>query len=211
MVDIFSEGDGFGIELDGGAVDSADDLYSGNRINVAGYYHVTATASAIRREEGKLPQVQIDMLVLDGTDEEKNRAESQIGKNYTHYIYLAKWADKEKTDTAPLEEAAQKGIRAFAYAFGLIGEADLSRANVRIPFHMIDGRQAIVRIQKQSDYTDRDGEKRTGGYKMSWNNDAWPVTHEKVKDIAKDPSALAMLHTAGVAGGGGAATDIEDI
>ena len=220
MVDIFEQGEGFGIELDGGAVENADDLYAGNRVNQAGYYHVTANGSDIKRPEGKLPQIAIDMQILDGTDEEtRARAEAQIGKSYTHYIYLAKWkrrpgtnGDDDLGETEPLEDAAQKGIRALAYAFGLLSEADLTTPNVRVPFHMIGGRQAIIRIQKQKDY-ESGGEKRSGGYKMSWNNDAWPVLHEKVKDVHKDPSALAMLQTAGVgAGGNGAASpDIDDI
>ena len=93
----------------------------------------------------------------------------------------------------PLDDRAQKGIRAFAYAFGLIADADLAKKGVTIPFHMIEGRQAVVKIQRENDWTDGKGQTQKGGLKVRFNNDTWPVSHDAVKDVHKNREALALL------------------
>lgn len=213
MSDIFSEGDGtLAINLDGGQVESADEFYSGNRVSKEGYYHVDATGASVHREEGKLPVLQIDLHVLDGSDFDGNQLTDQVDRTITHRIFLAGWTDKAKTEQAPLDDKRQKGIRAFAYAFGLISDADLGKANVAVPFHLIAGRQAVVKVQREKDWTDANGQQQKGGLKISWNNDAWPVDHERVKDVHKNREALSLLVGAG-AGGGGIASDddLQDI
>lgn len=208
MSDFFD--DSLTVNLDGGQVESPDEFYSGNRVSKEGMYHVTATGASLHKDDGKLPTLQIDLMVLDGTDADGGRLEDQIEKSITHRIFLARWTDKAKTEQGPLEDKQQKGIRAFAYAFGLVSEADLGKANVAIPFHLIEGRQAVVKVSREKDWTDSDGTSRKGGLKVSWNNDAWPVSHERVKDVHKSREALALLVGAGV-GGVASDDDLNDI
>lgn len=191
--------DGLNINLDGGQVESVDDLYSGNRVTKEGHYHVTATGASRHADEGKLPVLQIDLMVLDGTDFSGKQLTDQVEKSITHRIFLAGWTDKAKTEQAPLDDKKMKGIRAFAYAFGLISEADLAKSNVAIPFHLIEGRQAVVKVKQEDEWTDDKGKKQKGGLKIAWNNDAWPVGHERVKDVHKSREALSLLVGAGVA------------
>ena len=209
MSDFFD--DGMNVNLDGGQVESPDEFYSGNRVSKEGMYHVTATGVSVHREEGKLPTLQVELMVLDGTDADGARLTDQVEKSITHRIFLARWTDKAKTEQGPLEDKQQKGIRAFAYAFGLISESDLGKTNVSVPFQMIEGRQAVVKVSREKDWTDDKGETRKGGLKISWNNDAWPVNHERVKDIHKSREALSLLVGAGVGGGGASDDDLNDI
>lgn len=208
MSDFFD--DNLNINLDGGQVDSPDEFYSGNRVTKEGMYHVTATGASLHKDEGKVPTLQVDMLTLDGTDADGNQLVDQAEKSITHRIFLARWTDKAKTEQGPLEDKQQKGIRAFAYAFGLISEADLGKKDIQIPFHLIEGRQAVVKVSREKDWVDDKGETRTGGLKISWNNDAWPIGHERVKDVHKSREALSMLvGTTGGSSGGG--SDLDDI
>lgn len=204
MADIFTEHDGMiSVALDGGQVESPDEFYSGNRVSKEGLYHVSATRIQVHKadeDKKKLPTLEIDLVVLDGTDADGNRLEDQIEKIITHRIFLAKWEDKESGVMKALDDKAQKGVRAFAYAFGLISEADLGKA-VKVPFHLIEGRQAVVKVKRESEWTDDSGNKRQGSLKIAWNNDCWPVTHERVKDVHKNREALALLVGAGAVGG----------
>lgn len=208
MSDFFE--DDLNVKLDGGQVESADDLYSGNRVTKEGYYHVTCTGISKEAKEGKLPTLKIDLMVLDGTDFDGKQLVDQHEKSLTHRIFLAGWTDKAKTEQAPLDDKKMKGIRAFAYAFGLIPEADLVKSNVAVPFQLIEGRQAVVKVQREDEWTDDKGHSQKGGLKISWNNDAWPVGHDRVKDVHKNREALSLLVGAGAAAGGGD-SDLDDI
>lgn len=212
--DVYAENDAITFELDGGAVESQDELYSGNRVTKPGYYHVhAADIEHIKFDEEKkvLPHLSIDLVVLDGTGEDGKQITDQNDKAITHRIYLANWEDKAGGVTKPLDEKAQKGVRAFAYAFGLITDQQLAEANVKIPFHLIKGRQAVVKVQQEKDW-EKDGKTMKGGLKVSWNNDAWPVTHERVKDVHKNREALSLLGVSGNGSAGGASnSDLADI
>jgi hypothetical protein len=208
--DIFTEHDGMiAVNLDGGEVESPDEFYAGNRVTKEGHYHVNATDCTLSREDGKLPTLKIDLQILDGTDPNGKRLEDQIDKLIVHRIFLARWEDKANGIEKPLDDRAQKGIRAFAFAFGLIAESDLSKKNVNIPFHMIVGRQAIVKVQREADWEDKDGKPQKGSLKISWNNDAWPVHHDFVKDVHKNREALALIANAG--DGVGAVASDDDL
>lgn len=203
--------DGLAMTLDGGQVESADDLYAANRVTKEGYYHVTATGASGHSEDGKLPTFNFDLMTLDGTDFDGNQLLDQIEKLISHRIYRKRWTDKAKTEQGPLEDKEQKRIRAFAYAFGLISEADLANPNVVVHFDMIEGRQAIVKVTRDKDWTDSDGRLRKGNLKIAWNSDAWPVNHERVKDVHKNREALALLAGVGVATGAASDADLNDI
>jgi hypothetical protein len=213
--DVFAEQEAITFDLDGGAVESADEFYSGNRVSKEGYFHFACDGIERKQEDGKLDHLQIDLRVLDGNDNDGKRLEDQKDKTLVHRLFLEKWADKASGEKGPLEEKALKGLRAFAYAFGLISEEQLAQPNVRIPFHMIVGRQAVGKVQREDDWVDDDGKSRKGGLKVSWNNDFWPVTHERVKDVFKDREALSLLGFsgggAGGSGGGVADSDLADI
>lgn len=217
MTDIFTEHDGMvDISLSGGEVESADEFYSGNRVTKEGFYHVNGTGLTLHKfdaEKKKLPMVEIDLQVLDGSDLEGNQLTEQKDKVINHRIYLAGWEDKLNGVTKPLDDRQQKAIRAFAYAFGLISEADLGKKDVKIPFHLIDGRQAVVKVTREKEWEDDKGNMQKGGLKIAWNNDAWPVTHDRVKDVHKDREALALIVGMSDAGGGasGGGSDLDDI
>lgn len=217
MADIFTEHDGMvDVTLSGGEVESPDEFYSGNRVSKEGYFHVNGTGLTLNKfdaDKKKLPSVDIDLQVLDGSDFEGNQLADQKDKVINHRIYLAGWEDKENGVTKPLDDRQQKGIRAFAYAFGLISETDLGKKDVKIPFHLIDGRQAVVKVKRDDDWNDAQGNVKKGSLKISWNNDAWPVTHERVKDVHKDREALSLIvgMDAGGGGGAGGGSDLDDI
>lgn len=193
MDDIFSD-DGFGLNLTIDTTDvTTDSMYSGAGVNKAGYYHVTASGVEVFKEEGKLPYVKVDLKVEEGDNKD------QINKMIYHKIYVKKWADKEKTELAPLEKKQMEGIAKFAYAFGLITDEQLGNPKTNIPLHLIDGHQAIVEVRQDNDWTDSEGTQRKGGFKIPFNN-AWPVHHDRVRDVPKNLEILSMAVNA-VAGG----------
>ncbi len=206
MSDFFD--DSLNINLDGGAVETPDDLYAGNRVTKPGLYHVAATSVKLVQDEGKLPCLQIELAILDGTDDKGARLADQIEKGITHRMYLRRWTDKAKTEQGPLEEKQVKGQRAWWFGFGLITEADLAKPNVNVNAGLIEGRQAVVKVQKEKDWKDANDVVQEGGLKISWNNDCWPVTHPYVKDVHKNREALALL--VGV-GAGANDADLNDI
>ena len=121
----------------------------------------------------------------------------------------AGWRPFDPTDEK--DKKSLDGINTFAYAFGLLGKGDLGKSNVKIPFHQIEGAQAVVRVQQDDDWKDDEGKEHKGGFKILWNNDAWPVSHERVRDVPKDPEALlAMGGIDGGASGGGGAPAVDD-
>lgn len=214
--DVYAEQEVITFDLDGGAVESPDEFYSGNRVSREGYFHFACDGIERKQEEGKLDHLQIDLRVLDGNDMDGKRLEDQIDKTLVHRLYLERWVSKPTKDDpvgekGPLEEKALKGLRAFAYAFGLISEEQLAQPNVRIPFHQIAGRQAVGKVQREDDWADSDGNQKKGQLKVSWNNDFWPVNHERVKDVSKDREALALLGITGGASGGATDSDLADI
>jgi hypothetical protein len=198
VTDMVFGSDGFDVEIGGGAVETANDLYAGNRITKAGFYHVVCEGVEMKKgDDETLQHLIVNLQVLDGSDvDDKAQLRDQIGKKLQHRLYFEGWEynDGEKVGKKPIEDKAWTGIRTFSYAFGLITEAELKQAKPRINFRAIEGRQAVVKVTKQKDYEDRKtGNTMAGGYKISWNNDAWPVTHPKVKDVHKDREHLALL------------------
>ena len=195
----------------------ADSMHSGGAVSKAGYYHVVVDGIEKVEKEGKLPHLLVSMTILAGTED------SQIDKRLYHRIFLAKWQERPDDVNltpgimAPYDPADEKdrkrldGINAFAYAFGLLTDEDLGREKVKIPFHMIEGRQAVVKVQQDSDWTDSKGNKRAGGFKILWNNDAWPIGHSEVSDVPKDPEALAMIGGTDPGTAAGGAADYSDI
>jgi hypothetical protein len=197
-----------------------DSLYSGAMVSKEGYYHVNCVAieKVDKTSEGKTPHLKIDLQIVAGDHED------QRDKLIYHRLFLARAqrdVDGTVTGFNPFDPADEKdkkaldGINTFAFAFGVIGTADLGKNKVAIPFGMINGAQAVVRVQKDDDWTDKEGNKKAGGLKILWNNDAWPVGHERVKDVPKDPEALLAMGGIGGSSGGGngqaAADDFSDL
>lgn len=196
---------------------NAESAHQGGTVSKEGWYHFhvagikpIAAEPATKETDGKLPQLRVDLQVLAGTEEsEKNRY-------VYHYLYFQGWEDsKDHTKgTKPLNKDQHEGIKTFAHAFGLISDADLEK-KIRIPLHLLEGRQAIGRVQKDV-YQGRTS------FKVKFNNDFYPIGHGKVRDVPKDPEALALLgltlpdsngsgNGASGAENGGGETDISDV
>lgn len=174
----------------------------GNLVDAEGMFHVTCNAIERQAEDDKLQQFKLDLQVLNGTVPEQSE------KMLYHWLYLESWQDKKKGIKKPLSEASIKSLAKFALAFGLITPADLNKKNTRIPFHLIEGRQAIVKVKKET-RKDDSGETQTN-YRIPFN-DAWHVTDPEVENVPKDAEALSLLRDAGALGDGGGPVDVSDL
>lgn len=185
--------DDLDFEVSAGAVADAEEAYAGNFVSKPGMYHVIVSPNSVEKfgvdEDGrplddKLCGIKLTLQVLAGSDDKLRPLDDQVDKFLTHRLFLESWETKPNKDEGidgvkgPIGEDSAKSLRVFAYAFGVISEADLAKPNVKIPFGKLSGKQAIVRVQE---------DKFNGriDYKVKWNNDAWPLTHEKVKDVKK--------------------------
>lgn len=184
---------GFQIGAEEWNVSNEDEIYKGgNSVEKEGTYHVIveSVADENAEEQEKLRNVNVVLEILQGTEPD------QIQKKVYHRLYLAKWTDNK--DHTKGQEAVSKGsmknIIRFAMAFGILDSADIG-SDTTIPFHALAGRQAIVEVRKEADREgeDKDGNKKTfkGQFKIPFSN-AWPLNHEAVVGVPKDPTALAQ-------------------
>lgn len=192
------------LEFDASDV-SEDSLWTGGMVSKPGFYHVSGgNVSMEKGDDNSLKHLQLEMIVLDGTEE------SEINKRLYHRIYLEGWEKRPEGDEPGvkkgLDKKQQQGIIAFAFAFGLVSK-DAFGKQMKVPFHMFEGSQAVVKVS-EDEYFDRNGQKKKS-FKMAWNNDCWPVWHDRVRDVPKDAESLAML--GGIGGSGGDQTDISDL
>jgi len=205
-------GDSLNFQLDTTDVD-ADSLYSGGGVNKEGYYHVVAMSPELTNEKEKLPGATVTLHIVAGTEDD------QCVKNIYHKLFFKGWEkDKEgkKTGSQVGLSAKQKNnLARFLDAFGVINKSDIGGASANIPWHLMEGRQAIIEVRQEKEWVDDDGKKHPGGFKIPFNN-AWPIRHERVKDVPKDPESLAMLCQAvdtdvPVAAAANEAVDISDV
>ncbi len=156
-----------------------------------------------------LPMVKVQMSVLGGEHE------SEKGKKIFHRVFLGSWKDDSGNDTKkagrinPLGEKQLHGTLAFLHAFGVIGDDAFGQSTFKLSldmFERLENTQAIVRVSMSEERTNA----KTGQvYKPSaqmWNNDAWPLGHEKVSDVPRDHEAANYVTSGEVS-----SDDLDDI
>ena len=208
MADVYDDSD-LMVEIDATDIDE-DSLHSGGGVDKEGYYHVECLDIGLTEgESDKLRNLKIDLVVLDGEHSE------QSGRKIFHRLYLEGWENKSTRDKRELKKEEEKRILAFSFAFGLITADQLGQEKLKIPFHLIRMRQAVVKVTKADDYevTDSMGSKvkKTGGYKIAWSNEAWPVDHPRVADVPKDANSLSEYGTSGLSGASEPSVDVSDL
>jgi hypothetical protein len=192
----------FGLDTTG--VDEESLYTGGGGVNKDGKYHVICVDVANDTKEGGLTCVKLTLQVLDGTEKD------QVEKKHFHRLYFEGWEDKANGVKKSLDENARKRLARFARAFNVLTEKDMDNPDARINARLFSDKQAVVEIAKGDDYTDKDGNKKTGKFEVPWNN-AWPLNHADVEDVPKDPEYLAMMGGIEGGGGGDAAGDDDDL
>lgn len=218
MSDVYDDGFGFG-EWDSEQLDEGS-MYKGNFPTKEGYFHVQIdqNISVSDPDAGKLRYVELTMEILAGCDLEGNDASDQIGHKLKHKVYVEGWTDrkrelvkvwedagkqekladflascpkKEQLKTVPSEKAVG-GIKTMHYACGVISAEELGQAKFRPRFEAMATRQMIVKLTRDDGFTKDDGTKIPGRIQLAWNNDCYPIGHERVKDVPIDATtALA--------------------
>jgi len=194
----------------------------GGIVEKDGHYHVRCfeviyhPAEASKEEDGeivkaKLPQAEVKLEVLNGTEP------TEVGKKIYHTIYLAGWEVKPtKSDPAcgvmkPLEGRQLAGLLAFLHAFGTVDGSVFGKESITLELGMIERLEnltAIVKVQLEEQNEEvinpKTGKPYEPRHKICWNTDAWPVGHEKVKDVPVDPDESQY-------GGGSGDAPIDDM
>lgn len=181
----------------------------GGQVSIAGRYHVKVQSveyknAEVTAERKSLPFMKIVMVVLAGENA------SEVNKKVYHDIYLAKWGDKAAGAIAPMEDRAAQSILAFLHAFGVVGDEVFGQEEVKLKrewFERLENQQAVVKVDMEEERKD---EKTGKVYKprprIQWNNDVWPLTHDKVADVPKDIEAMQYAIT-----GAASADALEDL
>ena len=182
-------------ELEGGAVENADELYSGATVSKEGYYHVECVDVQLKTpniEAGDkpfTPNVNLHLHIIGGEHAD------QVEKLIYHRINLKKY-DKDANNYVPLDDRAMKNIRCLCYAFGLISANDVANPKLKVNFTGLLDKQAIVKVTHEppQKYIDKDGLEQMSKdrWKIAWHNDIFHVADERVKDVPKDMQAVGL-------------------
>jgi len=199
-IDVFTED----YDTSDATVESAHEG-GGGAIEKDGMYHVMIQSAEHidARVEGdaessdrvrQLPYVKLQMKVLAGDHEDQKE------KKMYHSIYLAKWKDESGTshkDEGQMFRQPDKnivGILAFLHAFGTVGEEVFGQEKVRIKKDMFDrlvATHAVIKVtMSEEQYHKESGKTYKPRPELRFNNDAYAVGHEKVKDVSKDTETI---------------------
>ncbi len=201
---VFDEFDDFTTVLDTSDV-NPDELDSGGMVDEEGWYHAIVNKVERFAEEGKLKNLRVDFQVCPGVKSK------QKGKMLFHRIYLEGWKTKPSEgvpgETGPLTQGGKKSLLRFAVGMGLIQKEQVGSPKLAIPWSLLEGRQAVINVKKEPRKDQATG-KENGQFEFRINyGEVYPVHHEKVKDVPKDPEFLALAAASGGDGGG----DLDDI
>lgn len=205
--DFVEEVDGFEIDSDGIA---PEQIYKGggNIVNKEGMYHCHVLDVSIERAEGKVPAVKLDCQVLAGEHDD------QVNKMVYQRVRMGKGnydGNGALIDVGPLDERGKKAAIRWMVTLGLISEDEIG-GKLKPNWKAAVGRQFVCKIAKNEFDEKKDGRKtgnKRTSYEIAWGDNVWPVDHEEVADVPKDPNALAMI--TGGAGIGGAGVDYSDL
>lgn len=196
------------LDTSGFGVEDAQPQQGGKACDKEGMYHVhvkdakrEGSLEANDKGEFKTPCLRLDLEILAGSEPD------QIGRTVYHRVYLAKAKRDASGKTVgfdPLSDKSREQYLRTAFQLGVLAEGDLGKPNAAIRWSQVMGRQAVVRVDKdEEDDFKKPGQKRTV-FRINFGN-FWNVNHEDVKDVAKDPEAMAM------AGGGAGAVNVDDL
>lgn len=209
--DVF-DASGFGVE-------DAQPQQRGAECNKPGMYHVhvkdakrEGSLEPNEKGEFKSPCTRLDLEILAGSEPD------QVGKVIYHRVYMAKAVRDKVTGKTigfePLTDKSREQYMRTAVQLGVMAKEDIGKHGAPVRWSQVIGRQAVVRVDRdeEDDFKDKQAaerEKRAiakkAVYRINFGN-FWDVFHEDVKDVPKDPEAMAM------AGGGGAAEiDLENL
>lgn len=190
------------LELETDGFDSPEEQYRGTTVQQEGWYHVAVMGVSDKPghdpsgdQRGQLRTIKVDMQILDGCDLGDKPAPTQKGLNIYKEFYVETWKNKEDKSAGRelIDKKAAKGLKTPFWAFGLLSDEELKSDRVVFPFHLLMGRQAIVKVTREQSWTDRDGKERQGRLTVRWNSDFYPLSHDKVANIPKDADYLALM------------------
>ena len=211
--------DGFEWDIEGGEVESPEELHQGVGMSKPGMYHFeivkfeTECTSQEEMDEGKTPRLVCTMQCLQGDNED------QIGKMTTQRVFLMR-KDKENGGVMPLDDRGLKSLRSFAYAFGVISSDEVSQAKLKIQWGKLLQAQAIGKVQysEPRKYTAGDGEEKTTNeaWEVKWTSDFWNLADEKMRLVPKDFEAMTMFVAKSggavpAGGSGGGSDELDDL
>ena len=184
---------------------SPDELDSGGMIDEEGYYHCICNGVTKFAEEGKLKNLRVDFQVCPGVDS------PQKSRMMFHRVYLQGWKDRPAEGVAgvagPLSAGAMKSLLRFAIGMNLIKKEDIGSTKLSIPWHLLEGRQAVIHVKKEKKTDAKTGKEIPGQFECRIAyGEVYPVDHERVASVKKDPDFLAL---AGASGGDG--SELDDI
>lgn len=189
------------IEMESDGFDSPEEQYRGTTVSKEGWYHVAVMGVEDKpgrdpdgENRGHLRTIKVDLQILAGCGLDEKPLPDQKGLNIYKEFYVETWKNKDdKSEGRQLiDKKAAKGLKTPFWAFGLMSDEELKSEKVRFPFHLLHGRQAVVKVTRESSWTDKDGKERQGRLTVRWNSDFYPVSHEKVAAIPKDADYLAI-------------------
>lgn len=193
--------DGFDIDSTGIEMES---IYKGggNTVNKEGSYHFNILSVTLEREEGKVPSVKLDCQVLAGDHPD------QVDRMVYHRIRMAKgdWKDGKLAGLEKLDERGIKKVVRWAVTLGLVDESEVG-GKLRPNWKLAEGRQFIGKVGI-NEYEDKKTGQKKQSFEIAWGENVWPINHEDVAGVPKDPNALAMI-TGGA--GIGSGVDVSDI
>jgi len=187
------------IDTSGFGVEDATPSQGGASCNKPGMYHVHVKdvkkeGSLEPDEKGnfKTPCIRLDLEILAGTNED------QVGKVIYHRVYQAKATRDRDGKTVGFEGLTDKSREQYfrtAFQLGVMDEADIGKDKATVRWSQVQGRQCVVRVDKdEEDDFKNPGKKRTV-YRINFGN-FWNVHHEDVKDVPKDPETIQFAGNA---------------
>lgn len=168
---------------------SADELDSGGLVDKPGHFHMMVNGVQMIRpeKESDLPAIRVDMQVL------ADSKTGQKGKMLFHKIYLRSRDpdDPERKKVIPLSKGSMKAVLRFAVGMGLITKEQIGSPSLRIPWHMLDGKQCVAKVAMEP--RKKDG-KETGEHDARIPyGEVYDPRDERMSSVEKDPEAMALL------------------
>ena len=189
------------IDASGFTVEDAEPQQGGAACSKPGMYHVhvkdakrEGSLEPNEKGEFKSPCVRLDLEILAGSESD------QVGKVIYHRIYLAKARRDPSGKTVgydPLTDKSREQYMRTAVQLGVMAKEDVGKQGAPVRWSQVIGRQAVVRVDRDEEDDFKDKTKKRVVHRINFGN-FWEVHHEDVKDVPKDPEAMAM------AGNGGA-------
>jgi hypothetical protein len=189
----------------------------GKQVNREGRYHTALIA--VKKEAPKTkdtikegecpftsPFINLTFDIYAGGPAGKNTHDDQVGLKIYHKIYLWKW-DAEHNKFVIRSGKELKFISQIAYGLSMITKEELDSQKFALNFANREGTQCVVEVRDEPyDVEETEGGKTTKVTKHSFKipfGNVWRPDAEEVKDVKKDPDAMAIWLSGGGAADGG--------